>query len=173
MLAVNDKMSARVALVEEHLFLENSHRIDELVQTFGEEGALEDRALGMDFVRHAGIRGYYEDLMRGVPDLRVVVHGRYIAEDAVVAEGRATGTHLGEWRGLPATGRKLDLPLCAVFTFDGAERLAAERVYYDRALVLRQLGVFHDPDTPSGKVITMLTHPLTMAGIMRRQVFRR
>ena len=173
MLAVNDKISARVALVEEHLFLENNHKIEELVQTFGEDGALEDRALGMDFVRHPNIKAYYDDLMRGVPDLHVEIRARYIAEDAIVAEGRATGTHLGEWRGLPATGRTLDIPLCGVFTFDGAERLAAERVYYDRALVLRQLGVFHDPDTPSGKVITMLTHPLTMAGIIRRQVLRR
>jgi hypothetical protein len=36
-------------------------------------------------------------------------------------------THLGAWRGLPATGRKLEFPLCGVCTFDANDNLAGEK----------------------------------------------
>jgi len=52
------------------------------------------------------------------------------------------GTHLGGWRGLPPTGRGVEFPLCGVYTFDANDRLAGEKIYYDRGTVLRQLGVF-------------------------------
>lgn len=43
-----------------------------------------------------------------------------------------------------------------------ATRLAGERIYYDRATVLRQLGVLHEPDTVAGRVSTAITHPVTL-----------
>jgi hypothetical protein len=67
--------------------------------------------------------------------------------------------------------RKLRFPLCAVYTFEG-DRLAGERIYYDRATVLRQVGVFHEPDTPSGRILTALTHPVTMVRAIARMTRR-
>ena len=78
-----------------------------------------------------------------------------------------SGTHLGAWRGLPATGRRLSFPLCAVYTFDPRDQLASERIYYDRAGVLRQLGVFREPTTLAGRLMTGLTHPLTIRAGLR------
>ena len=91
-----------------------------------------------------------------------------VVEEHVRSENRhdleaVMGTHLGAWRGLPATGRRVDFPLCGVYTFDADDRLAGERIYYDRATVLRQLGVFREPSTVFGRVMTALTHPLTIA----------
>jgi hypothetical protein len=40
----------------------------------------------------------------------------------------------------------VQFPLCGIYTFDDEDRLAGEKIYYDRATVLRQLGVFHEPD---------------------------
>ena len=82
----------------------------------------------------------------------------------VILEVVIRGTHSGAWRGLPATGRRLEFPLCGVYTFDADDRLAGERIYYDRATVLRQLGVFHEPSSGLGRVMTALTHPVTIAG---------
>src|SRR5881409_3685105 len=47
--------------------------------------------------------------------------------------------------GLPATGRRMEFPLCGVYAFDADDRLAGERIYYDRGVVLGQLGLFHEP----------------------------
>jgi len=53
-----------------------------------------------------------------------------------------------------------------------ADRLAGERIYYDRAIVLRQLGLFHEPERALGRITAALTHPYTMARIARRAIFR-
>ena len=73
------------------------------------------------------------------------------------------GTHLGPWRGLPATGRKLEFPLCGIYTFDSDDRLAGERIYYDRGIVLGQLGLFREPLRGLGRIVTALSHPVTIA----------
>ena len=73
------------------------------------------------------------------------------------------GTHLGPWRGLPTTGRRVELPLCGIFTFGEDDRLKGERIYYDRAAVLGQLGLFHDPSRGFGRIATALSHPFTIA----------
>jgi hypothetical protein len=91
----------------------------------------------------------------------------------VILEVRISGTHTGPWRGLPATGRRLDFPLCGLFTFDAEGRLAGERIYYDRATILRQLGIFTEPDTAAGKLLTPLLHPVTMLRAAGRAIARR
>jgi hypothetical protein len=60
-----------------------------------------------------------------------------------------------------------------VYTFDPQDRLAGERIYYDRATVLRQLGVFHEPQTFLGQLCTVAAHPLTIAGALARRIFVR
>jgi hypothetical protein len=37
---------------------------------------------------------------------------------------------------------------------------AGERIYYDWATLLRQLGIFHEPDRTLGRISTLLTHRL-------------
>jgi hypothetical protein len=58
----------------------------------------------------------------------------------------------------------VDFPLCGVYTFDADDRIAGERIYYDRATVLRQLGIFREPSSGFGRVMTALVHPLTIGG---------
>jgi hypothetical protein len=60
-----------------------------------------------------------------------------------------------------------------VYTFDSDDRLAGERIYYDRATVLRQLGVFHEPQSVLGQVCTLATHPVTIARALARKLMRR
>jgi steroid delta-isomerase-like uncharacterized protein len=107
----------------------------------------------------------YRDLFTGFPDLSIPDlepgslshHG-----DVVIAESRLQGTHLGPFRGLPSTGRRMDVPLVAIFEFDGPD-LLCERVYFDRLTLFSQLGVARDPNTLAGKLTTLLNHPVTLA----------
>jgi hypothetical protein len=43
-----------------------------------------------------------------------------------------------------------------------------ERVYFDQASILRQLGVAHDPASPAGRVTTLISHPLTIGRALLR-----
>jgi predicted ester cyclase len=63
-----------------------------------------------------------------------------VSDEAIIIEVTFSGTHKGQWNGIPATGRRVQFPLCAIFPFDENDRLAGERAYFDSALVLRQLG---------------------------------
>ena len=110
------------------------------------------------------MRSYYAELLASLPDLAIDIRHRHVASDAIILEVTIRGTHLGVWRGgMPATGRRVEFPLCGIFTFDAEDRLAGERIYYDRATVMRQLGLFHEPDGVLGRLATALNHPLTIA----------
>jgi len=96
-----------------------------------------------------------------------------VTDDAVVVEVVITGTQTGSWRGLPATGRPVRFPLCGIYRFAPSGKLASESIYYDRAGVLAQVGLYHEPVGFFGQVVTGLTHPLTVARAYLRMLFRR
>jgi steroid delta-isomerase-like uncharacterized protein len=165
--------AARIALVEQHVRLENAHDLEGVLQTFGSTARYDDEAWGEHYEGGDGVRQFYEQLMKALPDLAIELVRRHVTDDAVLLEVMIRGTHLGEWRGLPATGRRVELPLCGVYTFDSENRLAGEKIYYDRGTVLGQLGVFHDPQSVLGQLCTLATHPVTMARALGRKLLRR
>jgi steroid delta-isomerase-like uncharacterized protein len=136
------------------------------MRTFGADARYDDEPWTDHRVGRAGVEAYYTDLLRALPDLSITVERRYATLDAIVVEVRIRGRHRGTWRGLPATGRAVDVPLCGIYTFGPDGLLASERIYYDRATVLRQLGVFRDPTTFAGRLGTILAHPLTILGAL-------
>jgi steroid delta-isomerase-like uncharacterized protein len=164
-----DKPSARMALVEEHIRLENEHDLEGVLRTFGDAPHYEDEPWAEHYEGLDGVRQFYEQLMTALPDLEIDIQRRHVAEDAILVEVIIRGTHLGGWRGLPATGRRVQFPLCGVYTFDVNDRLAGERIYYDRATVLRQLGVFHEPQSALGQISVLATHPATIARAVARK----
>ena len=168
----SDRKSARVALVQEHVRLENEHHLVGVLSTFGENAQYQDEAWGDRYAGRDGVRLYYEQLMAAMPDLEIKILQEHVTEDNVLLEVLICGTHLGPWRGLPATGRRVEIPLCGIYTFDDQDRLAGERIYYDRATVLRQLGVFREPQTLVGRIGLLLNHPLAIARALFRNLFR-
>jgi steroid delta-isomerase-like uncharacterized protein len=167
------RFSARLAIVEEHVRLENQHDLDGIMRTFGTQARYDEEPWDDHHVGADAVRTYYAGLLWAMPDLRIDVRQRHAAEAAVILEVVISGHHLGAWRGLPPTGRRVQFPLCGVFTFDDDDRLAGERIYYDRATVLRQLGVFHEPDRVLGRIETVLMHPFTMARVIARLILPR
>lgn len=152
-----------MALVEEHVRCENRHDLDAVMATFGGAARYDDEPWGDHRTGREGVRSYYTELMRALPDLAIEVRHRHVASESIVLEVTIRGTHRGPWRGLPATNRQVEFPLCAVYTFNAADRLAGERIYYDRGAVLRQVGLFHEPLGGLGRVVTALSHPVTIA----------
>jgi len=168
-----NRVQARVAMVEEHIRLENRHDLEGVLRTFGPNAGYEDEAWGEVYRGPGGVRQFYSQLMQALPDLEIEVKRQHVTDDAVLVEVIIRGTQLGGWRGLPATGRRIEVPLCGVYTFDEDDRLAGERIYYDRSTVLRQLGVFHEPESWLGQVSVLATHPITIAQALARKILRR
>jgi steroid delta-isomerase-like uncharacterized protein len=168
-----ERRAARIALVEWHIRLENEHNLEEVLCTFGSSARYDDEAWGEHYEGVNGVRAFYEQLMGALPDLVIEVQRQHVTDEAVLVEVVIRGTHLGPWRGLPATGRRVEFPLCGVYTFDADDRLAGERIYYDRATVLHQVGVFHDPQSAIGMLSTLVTHPITIARAVARKLLGR
>jgi steroid delta-isomerase-like uncharacterized protein len=170
---LKDRQSAWISIVEQHIRLENEHDLEGVLGTFGETARYDDEPWNEHYNGRDGIRQFYAQLMKALPDLEIVVQRRHVAEDTVIVEVRIRGTHLGGWRGLPATGRRVDVPLCGIYTFDADDRLAGEKIYYDRGTVLRQLGVFHEPPRVLGQISILATHPVTIVRALARKLGRR
>jgi steroid delta-isomerase-like uncharacterized protein len=167
-----DSRSRRLAIVEEHVGFENAHDLEGVIQTFGEMARYDDEPWDAHYEGREQVRQFYAQLMAALPDLSIEVLRQHVADEAVVLEVIIRGTQLGAWRGLPATGRRVELPLCGVYTFSPDDRLAGERIYYDRAMILRQLGVFHEPQTALGGISILLTHPITIFRALARRLRR-
>jgi steroid delta-isomerase-like uncharacterized protein len=170
---MDQRQARRLARVEEHVRFENAHDLEGLMSTFGATGFYDDEPWSEHHEGLEGVRNYYIDLIRAAPDFHIDVKRKIVAEDSVVLEVSISGTHTGAWRGLPGTGRKFDFPLCGIFTFDDQDRLAGERIYYDRATVLRQMGVLSEPTSVKGRIGALILHPINvlsaLLGIRRRR----
>jgi len=51
-----------------------------------------------------------------------------------------------------------------------ASWILGEKIYYDRVAVLHHVGLFHEPVGVFGRLVTSLTHPLTLARAYGRKM---
>jgi steroid delta-isomerase-like uncharacterized protein len=158
----------REALVREHMDSENRHEFDATLETF-EHPRYELIATGEVYDGIEEVARYYDETRRAFPDQRNELLALHHADDAVLVEAVVRGTHKGPLRSLPPTGREFELPILAIFAFEG-DKLTCERVYFDQATVLRQLGIARDPLSLTGRLQTLVTHPLTIGRGVVRQV---
>ena len=160
----------REAIVREHMDSENRLDFDATMNTF-EHPRYELVATGDVYDGEGEVARYYEESRAAFPDQRNELVALHHADDAVIVEFDLLGTHLGSFRGLPPTGRAFKCRMAAFFLFE-EDRLVGERVYFDSATILRQLGIAHDPLTLKGRVATVLNHPLTIARAVVRGLAR-
>jgi steroid delta-isomerase-like uncharacterized protein len=158
----------RESIVREHMDSENRHEFDATLATFDhpryELIATEEVYDGPEEVAR-----YFEETRRAFPDQRNELVALHHADDGVLVEAIVRGTHKGPLRSLPPTGREFELPILAFFVFEGGDKLVCERVYFDQATVLRQLGIARDPASLTGRLETLVGHPLTIGrGLVRR-----
>ena len=161
----------REKLVIEHMESENRHEFDVTMETF-DHPRYELIATGDTFDGEVEVDGYFTETRTAFPDQRNELIALHHSDDAVIVEANLYGTHLGPYRGLPPTGREFQMRFCALFLFD-EDRLVCERVYFDAGTVLRQLGIAHDPLSLTGKLATVVNHPVTIAQAFLRQLTSR
>ena len=150
---------------------ENAHDFERCIAAF-DHPRYEIIATGEVWDGHSGVNTLLNENKKGFSDFQFHPQNMHHADDAVIVEGRFTGTHDGSWRGLPATGRTVDFPLIIVFVFEG-ERMVCERTYFNIGTPLTQLGVARDPNSTGGKVATLLNHPLVVGKALVRSARHR
>jgi len=156
----------REALVREHMATEDEHRFEDTLSTFSHP-RYEVIPTGEVFDGEDELRGFYAESHRAFPDFHFENTVLRHLDDAVVVETDFVGTHLGPWRGLPATGRGVRYRMCNLFEFEG-EDLVCERLHFDLLTVLQQIGIARDPTSSWGRVVTFLNHPLVVGRAFAR-----
>lgn len=92
------------------------------------------------------ILGFYEKyfLKQIPPDMETTPISRTIGQGRIVDEFISRFTHSiqMDWLlpGIPPTGKRLEIPTIVVITFENG-KIASERLYWDQASVLLQLGL--------------------------------
>lgn len=129
----------REALVREHMESENRHEFDATLDTFGHP-RYEIVPTGDIYDGDEEVRRYFEDTRAAFPDQRNELLALHHIDDGVVVEINLMGTHEGPLRGIPPTGKEFTVRVAAFFIFEGRD-LVCERVYFDAATMLSQLGL--------------------------------
>ena len=63
-----------------------------------------------------------------------------IADQQAVLEADFVGKHIGEFAGIPATGKEVHVPLCVVYDLEN-DQIKRARVYFEMPALLQQLGI--------------------------------
>lgn len=150
----------RVDIVNEHMRLENAYDFPGCIGEFAKP-KYEVVADGELFDGAERVHDFLSENHTAFPDFEFVPTRVSPTTDAVLVEGRFKGTHLGTWRGLPATGKRVDFAMCLIFEFEG-EAMINEKLYFDLSTPLRQLGVEDDLNGVRGKLTLVLTHPIVI-----------
>jgi steroid delta-isomerase-like uncharacterized protein len=159
----------REAVVREHMESENRHEFDVTLGSF-HHPRYEIIATGEVHDGTDEVMRYFAETRAAFPDQRNELIGLHHADDSVIVEFNLLGTHLGNLRGLPPTGRAFTCRMLAIFEFESeGDGIVCERVYFDTATIQRQLGIAHDPMTLKGRLATVLNHPVTIASAFLRR----
>jgi steroid delta-isomerase-like uncharacterized protein len=104
-----------------------------------------------DFVEHEelpgggaggadGVAEFFRAQVAAFPDFTMTVQDLIDGGDKVVARVRVTGTHRGEFMGMPATGRPVDIELIDIMRFEDDGLVHEHWGISDQAAMMQQLG---------------------------------
>jgi steroid delta-isomerase-like uncharacterized protein len=158
----------REAIVVEHMESENRHEFDVTLETF-DHPRYELIATGDVYDGPEEVSRYFQETRTAFPDQRNELIELHHSDDAVIVEAILRGTHRGMLRSLPPTGREFEMRFTAMFLFE-EDRLMCERVYFDQLTVLEQLGIARDPTSLTGRLETLIGHPVTIGRALVRRV---
>ena len=121
----------RRALLKTHYDVENDHDMNGIMATFTPDGVMLYNRIPFtdpqsirgahDLIGFAGTHGAFKDI-------RHYIDVEHFTEDEITVEGRLCGKHVGEFQGIEATGRNVELPFVAFYHFDKTDKLISERV---------------------------------------------
>ena len=108
-----------------------------------------------DFVEHEetpgleptkeGVKQFFHMYRAAFPDLRMEAQDILVSGDKAVARVRATGTHRGEFMGMPATGKTFDVQLIDIIRFDDDGLVREHWGVVDVLAMMQQLGAIPGP----------------------------
>lgn len=135
---------------------QNERIVREHFEEIWDRGNLEvvDQNVSPDLISHdprgpepglEAFKGYVNAMRSAFPDLQVTL-GDMVAEgDVVAARASFTGTHQGEFQGIPPTGKQITVDLQGFFRI-ADDKIAEAWVIRDDLGTMQQLGAIPSPE---------------------------
>ncbi len=133
----NDALNLK-HLHEQHLAHQSQGNLDNLFHDYHEYAVVEDSMYPQPFVGRTAIMSRKSVGMQAIPGLKINVTNRIQHGNQLTVEWVATGTHVGDYPGLAATGRSFSIPGVTVVVRQNG-KIVRESLYYDMEEVRRQL----------------------------------
>ena len=116
-----------------HSIAEDARDVDGLLATLAPDCVYEIVPTGQRWKGHAGARAFYTELFAAFPDNRFALTDIVVGPQGVFEAAQLTGTNLGPWAGVPASGLPVSLGVLILFPWDPVTRLfGGERIWFDR-----------------------------------------
>jgi steroid delta-isomerase-like uncharacterized protein len=119
--------------------------LEELLQA----DVIEHEELPGDAEGRDGVREVFEMMRGAFPDLRAEVSQMIAEGDRVVAHATFSGTQRGEFMGVPASGRRVEVEVIDIFRIAGG-KVAEHWGVMDQMTMMEQLGALGDESMPLG-----------------------
>jgi steroid delta-isomerase-like uncharacterized protein len=113
--------------------------VEKFTSLFTDDCVYEDVPLGAISHGKAELQGFYNMLFSVFPDFTVELTSQFIAGNRAAAEWTLSGTHKGDFPGLPATNKRVSVQAASFFELEG-NKLKRCSDYFDMATALRQIG---------------------------------
>ena len=119
--------------------------LDGFVEYLADDFVEHEELPGLDPTKE-GVKAFFHMYRAAFPDLRMSVEDLIVSGDKAVARVRATGTNEGDFMGMPATGKRVDVQLIDIMGF-GSDGLVHEHWgVLDAMTMMQQLGAI--PEGP-------------------------
>jgi len=126
----DSEKARRRALLKTHYDVENSHDMKGIMATFSPDAEMLFNRIPFTDPRsirnvhnHVGFSG-----SGAFEDIQHYIDVEHFTDDEIIVEGRLCGKHVGEFQGIKATGRSVELPFVAFYRFDKTDKLISERI---------------------------------------------
>jgi steroid delta-isomerase-like uncharacterized protein len=117
----------------------NAHDVDGFCEYLADDFVEHESAPGLAPTKD-GVRQFFTMYMAGFPDLHFETEDTVSSGDKVVTRIRATGTHTGEFMGMPPTGKGVNVQAIDIIRF-ADDGLAREHWgVFDALAMMQQLG---------------------------------
>lgn len=97
-------------------------------------------ATGEEYKGREGVMGMLQYFYNVAFEARAERHNMVIGESGAVLEANFIGRHTGEFAGVPATGKEVNVPLCVIYDVKG-DQITRGRIYFEIPALMKQLGI--------------------------------
>jgi len=136
---------------------ENKAKVRRLYSGLSSQGDLSvaDELVADNFVDHnppgpdiapgrEGFKQVFAGFLSAFPDMAITIDDQVAEGDKVVARITASGTHQGDYMGMPATGKSFSIGAVDIFRFEGG-KIVERWGHGDNIGMMQQLGVMPPP----------------------------